>query len=353
MNRFLNEKWRYRLAKVREAGSRKPCFSDDSLFHVFHYQKGSFYQSSLICFDIETGLEKWRFEETHLLNSPHVDANGNVYVSSFAGSVVCLGTNGTLKWRTDLRDSNMGDLLLLDNGTLVVAEVAGGSRYLYCLDRVTGEPLWKFDGGGHGYQLAQSGSLIIYPCAQNGPDFGRNYGVRLYAIDAATGVETWHVHSTDWMFSVLNHNDILWVGARGSVRALVPKTGQQLDQYNITAEEAVYLLVKTASGIAFCSRESGSICHLTISNKRKFLKKTSKIIELWSSVTDRGLISDFTYIDSQILAATDTGHLLNIDSMNGAIGGSVKIFNSGIQQLTLMHRRIAVVSEREIAVYEL
>jgi outer membrane protein assembly factor BamB len=348
----ISEKWRYKLPRVREAGGRCPCFSGNSLLHVFHYRKAGFYESSIICFDFETGKENWRFVESHLLNSPYVDENGNIYFSSYAGSVICLESCGTIKWRSELNRSNVADVMLIDGGRLVVSEVGGGSQFLYCLDNQTGDVIWKFDGGGHSYRLACDGRNLIYPCAQKGTDFERNYGVRLYSINPETGIERWHVQSADWMFSSVIDNGILWVGARGSVRAIDLENGVQIDQYDLEPDQGVFNIVNSAVGAIFFAENSNELVCISLETKRHFFKKTSKISYRWSLVIEGESISNIVLKDHRIICGTSSGDIVIVDLMTGSIIDRIKISKSSAHVLALESEFLAVASKSEIILYE-
>ena len=108
-------------------------------------------ESVLVALDIETGGERWRFEQSAgdygalnftLFNNPLV-VDGTVYTFATPSEMVALDLEtGAEQWRTDAPAGTMaanGDVLYL-----------GGHARIRALDRHTGSSLWE-----HNYNLAE------------------------------------------------------------------------------------------------------------------------------------------------------------------------------------------------------
>jgi outer membrane protein assembly factor BamB len=347
MTLSVSELWRYRFTGGRNVDARTPCITDELLLCVFFSWKGSGYESALIAFSLVDGSEQWRYVEDHLLNSPKAGHDGMIYISSYAGAVICLDRKGSVVWRTALRQCNMGDVLVMADRRIAVAEIAGQSKFLYSLNADNGHVAWTFDGGGHAYRLADAGHAIIYCAAQNGPKFDVNYGVTLFSVDSSNGRQRWQVHSLEWMFTPLVAADSIIVGARGSVRAYQVETGKLQARHDIGDDETVYKLLLSGDHWLFQVDETQCIICLKFTTERKLFKTNHVFTSVANIKADAGPFIDIP----------SKGTLVKIGGKLSSISGSLgEVHNvKGKARLeehaTLVGSRIAAAKGRDMACY--
>ena len=208
---------------------------------------------SIVALDAATGAERWRTAVSETSGAAHrpAFADGRVFVASDGGGYVALeASDGAIAWRFDTG--------LFETATAVVADGiayvgAGGSATdgrLWAIDAATGKELWRVEEPYHSPSVAggvaYSGSAGIGVAAHDTTSGERLWtfaiegaarplalaeGVvyvpadderRVYALDAATGSELWHLDldaGTDCCLSVAR--GAVYVGTRaGSVYAI-------------------------------------------------------------------------------------------------------------------------------------
>lgn len=106
------------------------------------------------------------------------------------GVVFCLNPiNLEIIWKSDLRNWSRGmslsGLLFADNKIFLIDDEA---TYVHCLDRETGNPLWKTKSSGNCSKLNYYNGQIIYASGGDG---------LIHCLDANTGVYKWKLESPD------------------------------------------------------------------------------------------------------------------------------------------------------------
>jgi outer membrane protein assembly factor BamB len=169
--------WAFRLEKERNVFARRASLMGGTAYVAFSYDKRGFFESKLFARDLETGSEKWSYTVEHVGNEPVADAGGTIYWSSFEGNVHALDVHGSLLWKAPGTKSNIGVPRLLGDDRLAVPEIAGGARATWCLDRATGKTLWRFEHGGHTYNIHCHGERVL-----NSSTHGRTDGATLSCL---------------------------------------------------------------------------------------------------------------------------------------------------------------------------
>lgn len=134
------------------------------------------------------GTIKWSFAglDAVLYGSPVATEGGAVYVGTGAGSIICLGPNGTLTWQKSFASRGAVSPTLTKTGLVVVAHEAGAVMET---DRA-GNELWR----------RELGSALGLPAVT---DSGRIYvgtlGGTLYALDGESGLaaSAWPIAAGD------------------------------------------------------------------------------------------------------------------------------------------------------------
>ncbi len=198
-----------------------------------------------------------------------------------------LGPTGSLHTGPDVLWTFMtGDEVrstpLLSADTLYIGSY---DKYLYALDRRSGELKWKFaTGDGICARPALWRDLVIVGSED----------AAVYALNAQTGVLAWRFPTSRYVRSSPRiFNDRLYVGSDdGSMYALDPRTGQQLWRY-ATFREVISSAAHANGMIFFGSRDDYVYAVDAQSGEKK-----------WSFRTNAGIIStpwvdgDYVYIGS-------------------------------------------------------
>ncbi|MFN3192967.1 MAG: PQQ-binding-like beta-propeller repeat protein [Aureliella sp.] len=121
-------------------------------------------QNIVLCFDLATGQEKWRhsFENPMPLKndpytsraapSPVADKDG-VYAFFESGDLLAFTKTGEVRWERNLASSygeikgrfGLGGSVAQVDGKLFVLADNEGPSYLVCIDKASGEEIWKAD----------------------------------------------------------------------------------------------------------------------------------------------------------------------------------------------------------------
>jgi len=148
-----NVKWRIELP---EAGNSTPVVWDNQIFLTQPLVTSN--QRALLCFDRQTGTERWRRsvsysekEASHKTNpycsaSPVTDGQRVIAWFGSAG-LVCWDLDGTELWRRDLgRQEHMwgyGSSPILHEDLCILSFGPGNREFLLAVDKATGETRWE------------------------------------------------------------------------------------------------------------------------------------------------------------------------------------------------------------------
>ena len=205
----------------------------------------------IVALDATTGTERWRYSapSAGLFHNPAL-ANGVVYAGSDLGGVVAVdAATGTLRWHADTGTDGTTTAVVA-NGIAYVGDNGSRSGHLFAFDAATGKLLWRlaetvfspavtggvaYSGSAAGYVSARDALTGVekwrFPVKGETGPVGVAAGVvyvpasgehRVYALDAATGRELWHVDVDSGMDgSVAIAGGAVYVGtANGGVYAI-------------------------------------------------------------------------------------------------------------------------------------
>lgn len=148
--------------------------------------------------------------------------NGVLYVADGKGSVFALNAEtGRPKWPAPFRTLvRIWSSVVVDDQNIYAA---GQDHFLYAINKVSGDQVWKFPGDG-----TTIDALVGSPTVQNGTVYVGTYGGTLYAVDAKTGKLKWSYKADGvlWDGPAVAHDTVYFGDRGGNVYALDAATGQ-------------------------------------------------------------------------------------------------------------------------------
>ncbi len=215
------EVWRFRLAKERNVNARAPVFADGRIYQVFYFGRNPD-KSTLIAFDAEAGHEIWRVDFPDCINEPVVGASGTIYVSSLGGKAYAHDKNGSELWSAYVGFALRRPCLAGPN-RLILVEMHGRAFRTFCPDSSTGAINWQFDKPGHRFDIGATTDVVVHVTTEAGASFDDKPINHLIALSADTGEELWAIRSETYLLASMIIDDLVIVGARGSLRAFEMK----------------------------------------------------------------------------------------------------------------------------------
>ncbi|MEM8534496.1 MAG: PQQ-binding-like beta-propeller repeat protein [Chloroflexota bacterium] len=220
----ITRNWVYALKGKRSIRARQPAQQNGQTFGVFHYQKGGFYESVLCCMSASSGVERWQFTVSHILNTPAVDEEGNVYLSCFNGRIYCLDSaSGQVHWQTPTTGKNVNVPVPDHRGRLVVPDLGSQMSQIRCFDTASGRLLWQTPTGGHTYAPTISDGYVVY-----GTGMGKGGGGVLSCVSVENGAILWQIPSEHYLFHPVIQGGVIYIGSRGELRAYNLQEGRLL-----------------------------------------------------------------------------------------------------------------------------
>ena len=260
----------------------------------------------MVCFDSDTGEELWNFTTGWWgVSSPTV-YDGNVYFRSCDDYLYCVNAvSGELIWKFRVRRC---DILI---APLVAHDRVYGYGYFgihkatfYCLDAVTGETIWM-NNVTEAFGLAAFWNDTIYVTT------AAEEGDNVFCLDAESGEELWSVHLTDeGVYCVPTVVDgKIYVGGLedGKVYCVNASTGQEVWQYS------------TGNAFNICSSPAvayGNI-YFGSNDQNVYCLNADNGTEQWIYTTARGTGSCPAVVDGKVYIGSDKVYCL--DAFDGTL----------------------------------
>lgn len=176
---------------------------------------------------------------------------------------------------------------------------------LYCLDRRSGKPVWRFDDGGHMQQSFSS------PCLANrrlyfGDGLHQDLHGKLYCLDAATGKKMWdfatagHVESSP----CVAENQVFFGAGDDGVYALDAVTGRQ------TWHRALGAHVDTSPAVVGHAVYAGSGTSAAFKKTEVFALDVHDGHTIWHTPTDLPVWGSGTVDDGHAFFGLGNGRLI-------------------------------------------
>ncbi|MCK9549227.1 PQQ-binding-like beta-propeller repeat protein [Aquamicrobium sp.] len=310
--------WAFSLKDERRVGARAPVIDGDALYQIFYYDRGNSSESVCIALDILTGTERWRFVISHVANEPVVGSDGMIYVSSFEGLIYAIDRHGALRWKAPDSHRNLGMVSLVGPDRIAVAETGGGAGKTWCLDAQTGQALWSFDSGGHSYRIAATRDLLVHASV-----IGKfeSTAIRLFALSAKDGRPLWVASHDEYLFRPVVHDDLVIIGARGSVLAYALATGKVVARLELPEGSAATTLVATGGG-ALAIDDEAMLRLLAVKRERSLFRSTVRLEQIWQVALEEEGVGHPLELGGRIMVLTKGGAILVFSRDDGRQLGS-------------------------------
>lgn len=250
------------------------------------------------------------------INEPVIGADGTIYISDQYGSVYAIDKHGRELWRSNVGRSARRPCLAGPN-RVIVAEIAGAAFRTFCLDSSTGTVIWQFDKKGHRFDIAATADVVVHVTTDGGTTFDDEPINHLVALAVQTGEELWATRSEAYLFASMIIDDLVVVGARGSLRAFELKTGKLVAQFAIQQDAANDKgLLPLSDGFVF-SDDRGTVRRASLANKRSLFRSSMQFNECWSNSLPAKLLGRPAGFDSTVAVLDESGSIHLLSSEDG------------------------------------
>ncbi|PND37206.1 hypothetical protein C1O66_06430 [Paucibacter aquatile] len=352
-------KWSFKLPKERRVQARRPVIAGDRVLVCFHYEKAGFYQSKLCAFEAATGREIWSCLIDHVGNEP-VAAGDITYWSSFAGSIHALDAQGQLIWQGPECGRNIG-VPVLSGDRLVFAEIAGGAKFTWCLNRHSGETLWKFEGGGHAYPLTMADGRVFHSAAAS-TGMDEPSRCSLHSLSLETGKSGWSITDSLYFYNPIVSGKRLYVCNSRALQIRDAAGGKLLAELPLEDQNQTLRLVQGPSeGRFYVWRDNlrpgaDSITALDVKASRGLFGEKLSLSIAWQRQEARGLCGAPLPVGEQgLLYLTHDGVICRIGASSGAPESEIRLKTqpSSAGGIALAQGRMFVTHGPHVFAYEL
>lgn len=338
-------RWSVKIKGARGVSQRPPVVVGDHVLLTFNHGLGD-YRSTLLCVEIETGRELWRFEGDHSLNQPLVVDSSLIFVSSFSGALYKLDMEGNLVWKSHPSDCNSWKAISCHD-VVAYPEISGQANITWGLSREDGSTKWKHVHGGHAYALASNSDDIVGSSVEHGMAAKNS---TIYCVDGTTGVLKWETTYPQYVFRPTIFKEHVFVGSRGCILCIELLTGLIVAKYEIEETVAVTQApLVTPWGVVFCA-EDGTVfsLNLVIVKSGVLADPAYSLAVNWVAYADGGIEAEPIFSDSHILVISESGKILVLSALDGEIVKTISIprFERGFG-LAVKSGRLMVAASRE------
>lgn len=322
----MNTVWKYGLKGARSVSHRRPLIKDGRAILTINHGQDSNFNGTLVCLDLNTGEEHWRFDHEHFFAEPSISSDGFVYFTSYSGHVFKFDIQGQLCWETQPSERNLWRGILVRD-QYICAEIAGQSKFTRAIDCQSGEVRWEFENGGHCYGLASSecSRFVIHSVGAT-KKFGE-WNYFLYCTDALTGDLVWQTEHKHILYCPAILGDFIFVGSRNHVAVFDLKNGRLIDSYNLDETSEVSQPPVVSGGEVIIASKHGHVAALVMKEIKSglFRKPKPKLTIPWHLDLSAQIRSSAIGIGGQILVLTDDGKCQFVDTHSGTVEQTVKI----------------------------
>lgn len=357
MTTFAKLDWTYRFEKERRVTVRCPAAVGNLVYVVFLYERGRASESKLLALNIDSGSSVWEHKIANVGNEAIVDHEGRVYWSSFSGEIYGFLPNGIQFLKNPCGRSSIGVPCLAESRQLVVGEISGLSKETWCLDRSTGEVLWRFEHGGHSYAICiWNGHVFHSSVKSNGFDKPARCG--LYCLNLLDGTLKWSAIGIEYTFAPIVIDDKLIVGSSRSLRAFDVASGAVLAELALTKVNFTHQVspcsIQNSIIVKRDSHDQGNdtLTALSLNSETQSNGKGMKFLIQWTIEEPRGLCgSPIALRAGELSYLTHDGTICILERASGRLLAETRLktkMNSFGGGQTVVGSKLMVTHDRSI-----
>ena len=113
-------------------------------------------EGNILGFDKKTGIQKWNTAIGGILVGSPIVEDSRIYTASSTKFICVNGEDGTVIWENKLPNSYSQATPLIHGNSIIFGS---WDSYLYCLDKSTGELVWKWNNGNEKQELYSPGNV--------------------------------------------------------------------------------------------------------------------------------------------------------------------------------------------------
>lgn len=281
---------------------------------------------------LDWGWEGWDYVAASVGLVPSADGRGLAVFGSGDGAVRAVDAEtGAQRWRFDTGRRIRATPAIADG----VAYIGGGDGRLYALDVASGEPIWIFETAGVGLDAADFGfdrtQIQSSAAVADGTVYFGSRDASLYAVDAATGIERWHLtDGTSWVVaSPAVRRDLVISGrsSNGRVRAVDARTGEE--RWAVETGGPVFSDPVLVDETVYVGSGSGWVYALAAADGA----------ERWKFRTGRAIYGGPVVADGRLYVGSDDGTLYALQAGEGARPRLAVFFDDSLADVSVFGRQ--------------
>lgn len=229
--------------------------------------------SSISCFDFVANRLEWRYMTQKAIVAPPIIENSIVYCGASDNTFRAIQlTTGELLWSYDSLQGHLESKPLIVGKKIIFG---AWDEYLYCLDKNTGAPIWKWKGDKKGTLYSPAACEPVYA---NNKIFIVAPDRFMTAIDISTGENIWRtnrfkvretigISENGEQIYIRTMNDSIYaLSSKGTEPHIIWGTNAEFG-YDINSSQ-----IKEKAGIVFVTTKNGILIALNAKNGKALWK---------------------------------------------------------------------------------
>lgn len=226
----------------KEVGQDRATFFASPVFVDGQQILGSGYNNVLYSFDVSSGSENWKYENSNRFVAPPLVTDDVIYAPNADHHLHALDHSGNLLWGFETAEPLWASPVT--DGEYIYQVSMDG--ILYALNPRNGEEVWKIDLGS---------ASVSAPVLENGILYIGTFNSEVLAIDTNSRNILWHSSTNGWAWAspVLVNDTLYATDLEGWIYAIDSSNGTKLWQYQSEGDDKGK---DTIAGSALVNEES-------------------------------------------------------------------------------------------------
>jgi len=318
--KIINE---HHLKGERNNRPRRPLIWNDKLYVIFVYDKKGFTESRIQCVSIDQFELVWEYTLSHVINNILVSSNDTLLASCMNGSVLCFNLeNGQKRWKFETEESNIGPISNEYKNKIVFSGIQSRAASTWCIDTIDGSVLWKQSNKGHSY-IPKIHKDKLYNCIGND----------IVCLDLENGLTVWTQNEpSTYLFNPKIVGQFVLASGHGIITIFDIQSGQLVNRIETGERSSVREIIDDEACIYF-GDEKGYFYSYDLSNLKAKLN--------WKLKTD-GAIQTIPATDGQyVFFLNDDSKFYVINKKSGTLVLEKEIKGEGnISGVTIANGKI-------------